>query len=40
MLNNINIPFMSYEDLIADKETNSRQKDLDDIEKLKSKKKI
>lgn len=33
-LNEIEIPFISYEDLIADKKENARPKDITDIEKL------
>jgi hypothetical protein len=36
-LNSVNIPFISYEDLISDKKANARSKDLEDIEYLKSK---
>ncbi len=38
-LKNIEIPFINYDDLILDKETNSRPKDKTDIEELKKKKK-
>lgn len=38
-LHDIDIPFISYEDLILDKESNARPKDISDIEQLKSKKK-
>ena len=38
-LNQIKIPFISYEDLILDKQTNPRSKDLEDIEQLQLKKK-
>jgi hypothetical protein len=37
-LNEIDIPFISYEDLILDKQIDPRPKDMADIEKLKSKK--
>ena len=33
-LNDIEIPFISYEDLISDKKANARSKDITDIEKL------
>ena len=36
-LDNFDIPFISYEDLISDKMTNARPKDLEDIEYLKRK---
>jgi hypothetical protein len=36
-LKNVDIPFISYEDLISDKKANARLKDLEDIEHLKSK---
>ena len=38
-LNGIDIPFISYDDLILDKEANGRPKDITDIEQLKSKRK-
>lgn len=38
-LNGIDIPFLNYNDLIADKKANARQKDLRDIEQLELKKK-
>jgi len=38
-LDEIDIPFISYDDLIADKETNARPKDIIDIEQLKNKRK-
>jgi hypothetical protein len=34
--NDVTIPFLSYEDLILDKETNPRPKDISDIEHLKN----
>jgi hypothetical protein len=37
--NGIDIPFIGYDDLIADKKANSRPKDLDDIEQLELKRK-
>jgi len=36
-LDNFDIPFINYEDLISDKMTNARPKDLEDIEYLKRK---
>lgn len=36
-LDNVVIPFISYEDLITDKKANVRSKDLEDIEYMKSK---
>lgn len=38
-LEGIEIPFISYEDLILDKQTRSRVKDINDIKHLESKKK-
>ena len=38
-LNGIHIPFISYDDLIVDKEINARSKDINDIEQLKKRKK-
>ena len=38
-LSEIDIPFISYGDLILDKETNARPKDITDIEQLKNKRK-
>lgn len=39
-LNEVDIPFISYADLIFDKKTNSRPKDITDIEQLEIKRKI
>jgi hypothetical protein len=39
-LNEVDIPFISYEDLILDKQKNARPKDITDIEQLESKKRI
>jgi hypothetical protein len=33
-LNDVEIPFVSYEDLISDKKANARSKDITDIEQL------
>lgn len=38
-LNEIDIPFISYDDLIVDKETSARPKDIIDVEQLKNKNK-
>jgi len=38
-LNEIEIPFISYDDLILDKQTNARPKDITDIEKLRANRK-
>ena len=38
-LNGIDIPFIAYDDLLEDKATNSRPKDLSDINQLKAKRK-
>jgi hypothetical protein len=35
----IEIPFISYEDLISDKKANARSKDITDVEKLGERKK-
>jgi hypothetical protein len=35
----IEIPFISYEDLISDKKANARSKDITDVEKLNERKK-
>ena len=39
-LNEIAIPFIGYDDLILDKQTNDRPKDITDIEQLKTKRKM
>jgi hypothetical protein len=38
-LNGIEIPFISYEDLVSDKKANARAKDITDIEQLDSNRK-
>jgi hypothetical protein len=38
-LNDIDIPFICYEDLLLDKQANARPKDISDIEQLKKKQK-